>query len=190
MRNNLGRVFSDRSLQEAAITKKLAEIDPRLRWEVGPYDPERSFFAFSPNLNLDLLPLTEALTRVAPELPAWMFLSSKPRKRWKSQVIEITDANDRIVRYDINKWRYYLTSFNGGEFFDVNLIPYGCEGMPLDDLRHVASLFVEFELEERMFVEFIDRTNIILPSELKEFADKAENLHDQIQQQLAKRVRH
>lgn len=80
-----------------------------------------------------------------------------------------------------------LTSFNEGEFFDVNLVPYGCEENPAEDLQYVAILFVEFELGERMFMEFVDRTNIVLASELNVFANTIENLHDQILQELSKK---
>lgn len=102
-------------------------------------------------------------------------------------MIEIKDAEGGVVRYSIDTWAYYLTSFNEGEFFDVNLVPYGCEERPPEDLQYVANLFVEFELGERMFIEFVDRTNIVLPSELNVFANKIENLHDQILQELSKK---
>jgi hypothetical protein len=49
---------------------------------------------------------------------------------------------------------------------------------------------VEFELGERLFIEFIDRTNIVLPSELNVFANRIEHLHDQILQELAKQTHH
>lgn len=189
LRNNLDGAFADEAVQRM-LTNKLAAIDPRIRWEVGPYNAERSFFAFSPNLKRELLPLTEALAKEAPEIPGWMFLSSKPRKQWKARVIEIKNAEGKVDRYNIDTWAYYLTSFNDGEFFDVNLVPYGCEESPLDDLQYVASLFVEFELGERMFIEFVDRTNIVLPSELSVFANKIENLHDQVLHELSKRARH
>lgn len=189
LRSNLEHVFVDEAVQRT-LTDKLAEINPRVRWEVGPYDAGRSFLAFSPSLDIQLLPLTETLAKAAPDMPGWIFLSSKPRKQWKSRVIEIEDAEGQFVRYSIDPWAYYLTRFNDGEFFDVNLVPYGCEGRPLDDLQYVASLFVEFELGERMFIEFIDRTNIVLPSELKVFANKIEHLHGQVLQELSDKVRH
>src|SRR5690606_1156759 len=109
LRSHLDRVFFDEAVQRI-LTNKLAEIDPRIRWEVGPYDAHRSFFAFSPNLDLKLLPLTEALARAAPEIPGWIFLSSKPRKQWTSRVIEIKDAEGGVARYNIDTWAYYLTS--------------------------------------------------------------------------------
>jgi hypothetical protein len=189
LRCNLDRVFSDERIQRT-LSEKLAEIHPAIRWEFGPYEDEKSFFAFSPNLDIKLLVLTERLVDAAPTIPHWVFLSSKPRKKWQSRSIEVRDNQGKVIQYNLDAWLYYLTSFNDGEFFDVNLVPYGYEDRPLDELKYVASLLVEFELGERMFIEFVDRINIVLPSELQEFGNKIENFHDQLVQELARNKRH
>ena len=186
---NLQRLFHDESVQKT-LTEKLAQVHPGVRWEVGPFKDGKSFFAFSPNLDAKLLAVTEALAKRAPEVPGWVFLPAKPRKMWMSRSIEIADSKGRLVQYSFEHWLYYLTSFNDGEFFDVNLVPCGYENLPRDELQYAGSLFVEFELGERIFMEFIDRVNIVLPSELDEFGNKIEHLHDQIMQQLEKNVRH
>jgi len=55
---------------------------------------------------------------------------------------------------------------------------------------YTASLFVEFELGERIFVEFVDRTNIVMPADLDAFGNKVENLYDQLMEEIAKKTRH
>jgi hypothetical protein len=184
----LDRLFHDETAQKM-LTEKLAQVHPGIRWEVGPFQEGKSFFVFSPNLDVKLLPATETLARSAPEVPGWVFLPAKPRKMWTSRSIEIAEGKGEVVRYNFDRWLYYLTSFKDGEFFDVNLVPCGYEDKPLDDLQYAGSLFVEFELGERMFMEFVDRINIVPPSELAEFGNKIEHLHDQIMQQLEKKVR-
>lgn len=186
---NLDGVFEDEEIQRA-VSKRLATIDPAIRWEAGPYDDEHAFFAFSPNLDIKLLPLTEQLAQAAPVVPGWVFLSSKPRKKWQTRTIRIRDSKDQVIQYNFDQWLFYLTSFKDGEFFDANLVPCGYEDKPLDDLKYAASLFVEFELGERMFMEFVDRTNIVLPADLKEFGNKIEHLHGQLLQEIAKKPRH
>lgn len=79
LRPNLDRLFVDEVAQKAT-SERLARIDPAVRWEAGPVDERSNFFAFSPNLDPELLPLTEALASVAPDVPGWTFLSAKPRK--------------------------------------------------------------------------------------------------------------
>lgn len=72
----------------------------------------------------------------------------------------------------------------------MNLVPYGHEDRPVDERKYVASLLVEFELGERMFMEFVDRINIVPPAELQAFGNKIENLHDQLVQEIARNKRH
>lgn len=60
----------------------------------------------------------------------------------------------------------------------------------MDELEYARSLFVEFELGERMFIEFVDRINMVLPSQLTAFGNRIEHLHDQIVQELDKNIRH
>nr|WP_324259249.1 hypothetical protein [Cellvibrio fontiphilus] len=175
---NIDRIFSDFNFQEE-ISKKLSVINPNIRWEAGPWESGENFFAVSPNLDVNNFSLTKLLTECAPNVVGWFFLSSKPRKRWSSRVIKIKSGN-KFIEYNIDSWRYYLTSFNDGEFFDVNLIPYGHEDIPIDDLEYIGSMFVEFELGEEIYMELIDQINIVLPSNLEVSVNKPEFLYPQI----------
>src|SRR5690606_27660378 len=120
---NIERLFSDADAQ-SELTERLNAINPKLRWEVGPSGHSESFLALSPNLSFELLEITKNLVKQAPNIPGWVFLPSKPRKNWSSRVIEI-GCGSGTTRYVLDQWRYYLTKFNDGEFFDVNLVPYG-----------------------------------------------------------------
>jgi hypothetical protein len=175
---NLEHVFSNEKTQ-SAISQKLASIDSNIRWEVGPLDQHTNFFAFSPNFDIANIPLTIKLAECAPSLDHWVFLPSKPRKNWTSRAIMIK-TDGAFVEYDLNNWLYYLTSFNDGDFFDINLVPCGYENKPIDELEYVGSLFCEFELGEKLFIELVDRVNIILPSQLEFFGNKVENLYEQL----------
>ncbi|MCW8879395.1 MAG: hypothetical protein OQJ89_01545 [Kangiellaceae bacterium] len=178
LEQNLSQIFEDTEIQHE-VSKRLAEIDPKLRWEVGPWKDSECFFAFSPSLNRDLLTLTEKLAANAPETQGWTFLPSKPRKNWKRRNIKTTfDGQKEEVNFD--NWRYYLLSFNDGEFFDVNLIPPKDCNKPVELLEHFGDLFVQFELGEKMFMDLIDRVNIIDPSECEEETYNVEDLFDHI----------
>jgi hypothetical protein len=184
---SLGRVIKDKDAQKA-LSVNLAKFSPSIRWEVGPYDDERSFFAFSPNLDPDLLPLTEALANSAPAVQGWVFLAARPRKRWHSRSIRMTSNNGTSARYELDNWLYYLTSFKNGEFFDVNLVPFGTEASK-PELQRLGELLVQSELGERIFIEFVDRVNIVSPEKLKHYGNKIDHLHDQLVQQLSEHTR-
>lgn len=178
---NVEKLFSDASAQ-SELTRRLEAINPKLKWEVGPWENDENFLAFSPNLSFELLEITQDLVKQAPAIPGWVFLPSKPKKKWSSRVIEINCAGGE-VGYVLDAWRYYLTKFNDGEFFDVNLIPYGHEQQAVDDLEYIGSLLVESELGEELFMDLVDRVNIVLPSSLKHATATNEltSMFDQIQ---------
>lgn len=176
---DIDKIFENFDFQDA-VTKRLKAINPDIRWEAGPWDGEKNFFAFSPNLNRSNFELTALLRGSAPSIPGWVFLASKPRKKWNSRVIKIRNNEGVTTEYNIDEWSYYLTSFNDGEFFDVNLIPHGDESVSIDDLEYIGSLFVEFELGEEVYMELIDRVNIVLPPYLSVPTNKLENLYPQI----------
>jgi len=178
LNQNIERLFSDADAQ-SELTERVNAINEKLRWEIGPWGQGESFLALSPNLNVELLEITKNLVKQAPNIPGWVFLPSKPRKNWSSRVIEIGSGSG-TMRYVLDQWRYYLTKFNDGEFFDVNLIPYGYEQHPLDDLEYVGSLLVEFELGEELFMNLVDQINIVLPSSVTHTTNELACLFDQI----------
>ena len=185
---HLGEVFEDSAVQ-TELSIRLEAIYPDIRWEVGPFDDERSFFAFSPNNRVKALSLTTELAERAPSVAGWVFLSARPRKRWQSRCITFKESDGTQQRFEMDDWLYSLTSFNDGEFFDVNLVPLGTTANG-DELERAAHMLVEFELGERLFLEFVDRVNIITRGELTHAGDQISNLHDHLLQLLAKHQRH
>ncbi|HEV7280897.1 MAG TPA: hypothetical protein VGN57_11900 [Pirellulaceae bacterium] len=85
------RVFADESKSLAAsldgpeaqlfaerIQERLAQIDSRLCWEIGPGaagKPHR--LVITPETDMDLRPLTQTLLERAPEIPGWEFYSHR-----------------------------------------------------------------------------------------------------------------
>jgi len=103
----------------------------------------------------------------------------KTKKRWSKRNVKIR-TQGQITEINFDNWRYYITSFNDGEFFDVNLIPDSECSLGSEDLSYAADLFVEFELGEELYIEAIDRVNLISPSELKSETDDVEHLNEHV----------
>jgi hypothetical protein len=185
---HLGEVFDDSAVQ-TELSVRLEAIYPDIRWEVGPYDDEQSFFAFSPNNRVKALSLTAELAERAPAVAGWVFLSARPRKRWDSRCIIFKQSDGTQRRFEMDEWLYSLTSFKDGEFFDVNLVAVGTTATG-DELERAAHMLVEFELGERLFLEFIDRVNIIARHALPHSGDQISRLHDHVLLLLAKHQRH
>lgn len=178
LQQNIAKLPHDSGVQKE-LSKKLSEINPELRWEIGPGDRAEYFLAFSPALKEELLDITRMLVRKAPAIDGWELLPAKPKKRWASRRIRTVSRGERR-EYGFDGWRYYLTSFNNREFFDVNIIPVGYEEEPTGDLQYAASLIVESELGEELFIDAIDQVNLVRASELKTDTDSIRDLYDHI----------
>jgi hypothetical protein len=169
----LPKVFEDRKVQ-LELEKKLQEIDPRIKWEAGPYGDTDAYLAFSPNFHSDLLPVTEELANAMPVVPGWQFFGAKPRKTWSVRKVRFKD-----VEYFFNDWRYRLVMFKGGEFFDVELFTF-------DDKIDEASraglgvFLVSSELGEKLFMRAIDRVNVSVWPQSGESTIPIASLCDQV----------
>lgn len=178
LQQNIAKLPHDSEAQRD-LSKRLSELNPELRWEIGPGERAEHFLAFSPALKRELLDYTRMLVREAPEIDGWEFLSAKPKKRWTNRKIRIISGG-RCAEYRFVGWKYYLTSFNDGEFFDVNVVPVGYEQEAKSDLEYAASLIVESKLGEELFIDAVDRVNIVLPKELKQPTDSISDLYKHI----------
>jgi hypothetical protein len=174
---------------QAALSQKLASFDPKLRWETGPSENETRFLAFSPGLDVQLLPVTEKLASAAPEVPGWLFLPAKPRKHWRSRAFTLNDSGKQPAHYNLDGWKYYLVAFKGGEFFDVNLIPSATDASELE-LQRLGDFLVQSELGEKIFLEFVDRVNILRVGETEHPGNNIEYLYDQLLEQITKHTHH
>lgn len=185
---HLDRLFEDPGLQKE-LSKRLSELSPDLRWEIGPDQDSGRFFAFSPNLNRDRLKVTEYLAAAAPQVPGWHFFSARPRKKWVRREIRMKGQGDKVESFPLDQWIYTLTSFQDGAFFDVNLVPIGTDASDAK-LQMLGEMLVQSELGERLFLEFIDRVNIVDSGSLAHSGDSIVHLHDHITEELKKHPRH
>lgn len=175
---NLTHIYSDKNIQ-SELSKQLKKLNPDILWEIGPGLNAANFFAFSPNLDEELLSFTKLLVSEAPNIPDWEFLPAKPRKRWKRRNIKI-NCNNKIQTFNFDNCRYTLTSFNNGEFFDVNLIPDFEQEISISDIEFASELFVEFELGEELYLKLIDKVNILSDKQNGSTGNDVEDLYDHL----------
>jgi hypothetical protein len=164
---------------QRALSEKLEQLHPGLRWEIGPGIEKESFLAISPNLKPEALQVTRQIANQAPAIPNWEILPAKPRKRWKTRSLRIRGI-DSAREYNFESWRYYLTSFNDDEFFDVHVVPIGYEEEEKSQLQYVADLIVEFELGEELFMDKIDKVHVAYSRNLERETDTIGDLYDHI----------
>jgi hypothetical protein len=149
----LSNIFDDHDVQ-LELGRRLAHIDPRIRWEAGPYGDVDLFFAFSLNFCDDLLPVTETLAMTMPAIEGWQFLGAKPKKRWLARKLIF-----RGDEYLFDDWRYRLVSFNSGEFFDVEFFTFD-GGIAEQACADLGTFLASSELGEKLFMRAIDRVSV------------------------------
>jgi hypothetical protein len=183
----LDRIFDDAAVQ-SLVSSRLRAVSPRVKWEAGPWNDGRSFFAVSPNMNIDVVPIADQIVKFAPTVPGWVFLPAKPRKFWQ-RVVRFNASDGTQRAYDLSDWKYWLTSFNDGEFFDVNLVPGRAE-IPDSELQRLGELLAASELGEGVFLSQVGRVNILSRDDRSTETTSIEHLHAQFMEQLEGRSRH
>lgn len=178
LKNNIEKLFTEKSIQ-IELTRRLKEIHPSLQWEAGPGINTHKFLAFSPNYDFDAVGYANELVESAPEIEGWEFLSGKPRKYWTKRQVKIKLAQE-LVFFDFDRWEYYLTSFNDGEFFDVNFVPVGSELKSNFEIEFGGQFLAQSELGERLYMDVIDRVNIVDPKDLTVETNPIGDLYEQI----------
>lgn len=170
----LPRLFDEREVQDE-LTDRLAEIDPRLRWEIGPFGDGAAFLAFSPNGYPDLLPVSEALAGAMPPVDGWRFFGAKPRKQWSVRKVAAGGAE-----YFFDGWRYRLVSFKGGEFFDIEFFTFDEAVEASGRGRWLGEFLASSELGEKLFMRAVDRVEVYVRPGAGETSIPVASLYEQI----------
>jgi hypothetical protein len=90
-------------------------IDEQMNWEIGPYALPDDTFVLSPTVR-ENLPKARAAVAAAPKVPGWVFLPAKPPKVLDTLAFTIDDS-----KVNADEWRYRMTSYNKGEFVDIEI---------------------------------------------------------------------
>jgi hypothetical protein len=151
---------------------RLAKIQPRLRWEIGPYhDPDRTLVV-SPGVR-ENIPLAEAVVAAAPAVPGWHFLPVKPPKELTRLVMDLPGVEGAEV--DADNWSYRLTSYNQMEFFDIEVFASNPVPIKDTDLELLTRRLIESMVGERLYLERFGYVTVhrlpatITPEELTAF---------------------
>lgn len=168
---------------DSHFSEKVRELDENIGWEIGPYNAPKKTFVLSPII-LENLAFTKNAISLAPELEDWIFLPSKPRKALKN--LNFTRGHTEV---DGSNWLYRLTSFNEGEFVDIEIFIREKESPPENEISHFSELIVESLVGEELRLERIGniKTEVIPNAMNEEKLDHytpIKHLYDHLQQVL------
>ena len=146
---------------DSEFTKRVRAIEPKLNWEIGPYfDPEFAL-VISPSIR-ENIELAKEVIRAAPQIAGWHFLPAKPPKRMTRLIMALPFRPD--VEICGEEWSYRLTSYNNGEFFDIEIFTDALGSMLQEDLTVLTHCLIEALIGEFVYLERIGAVTVYRPT--------------------------
>jgi hypothetical protein len=144
----------DREL--SPLIKAIAED---MNWEIGPYNHPDKTFVLSPTIR-ENLSLSRAAIALAPNIRGWVFVPAKPAK----DLLTLSFEADGF-KVNANEWRYRMTSYNDGEFVDIELFFEQSSSPPASHEHMFCELVVEALLGEELR---LDRVGYLKPTSVQD----------------------
>jgi hypothetical protein len=139
---------------DAELSARVKRIARGASWEIGPYSPPDNALVLSPGTRKELSAVKAAVAR-APRIDGWRFIACKPPKDLLSLTFELAN-----VSTNADSWVYRMTSYNGGEFADLEIFFGASDAPPPGKEATLCELVVEAILGEEIR---LDRIGVITP---------------------------
>jgi hypothetical protein len=143
----------------AELDRRIRQLSPDFRWEIGPFLDGMSFLAISPNGSRDNLLRTRAIVEAAPAIPGWRFLPAKPPKDDKRFGF---DWNG--VSIDTTKWHYMLVRWENPIQYGVTWIPDSMTHLGDISLDALAWFILDSEIGEEAAISLFEFSEIVKTS--------------------------
>jgi hypothetical protein len=135
------------------LSPRMRQVAKGLGWEMGPYSLPNHTLVLSPG-SRELAALCRTLIGLAPKVDGWRFLAGKPAKDLISICFEIAG-----LQVCADGWFYRLTSYNKGEFVDIDLLYQASDAPPLGKEAVFCELVIEALVGEMTALERVGYVN-------------------------------
>lgn len=139
---------------------KIRQAFPEIGWEVGPGVKKRNFLAFTLNGEPSNLDLVTDILRNAPTMPHWEFRAGRPRRDYDGRLIFRNDCGQQVA-IDLQDWRYVLTEFDNGQFFDIGVSTKQQLRLDSRAKQQVLRTAVQAALGELDALRYVDRIGFV-----------------------------
>ncbi|MEZ0300212.1 MAG: hypothetical protein ACAI35_27465 [Candidatus Methylacidiphilales bacterium] len=139
----------------AMLHESISEVQ---HWEIGPGIRKQAALSFQ-LVKLENIPIIQAFVDMSPAevLANWEINAGRPPKIW-SGTFEFQD----LFTLDTNMWRYVLTSYQDGAFYDIEINASSWPAaMTSEERLSAAWLALEFYLGERVLLEKIGHVEVL-----------------------------
>ena len=139
---------------DTELSSRVERIAPGTNWEIGPYALPDDALVLSPGSREQLAVVKAAVAR-APQMSGWHFIACKPPKDVLSLTFELGN-----VSTNADAWVYRMTSYNEGEFVDLEIFFEPSVAPPRGKEAVLCELVAEALLGEELR---LDRVGTISP---------------------------
>ena len=126
------------------VSPRVEAIAREMTWEMGPYCDPHDAMVLSPTTR-ENIPIAKRAVALAPTLDGWCFLPARPPKELLS--LEFVVDGESV---NADTWRYRLTSYNRGEFVDIEILFDRANAPPTEQDVTFCELVVEALIGEEM----------------------------------------
>ena len=142
------------------MQSKFRQSFPEIGWEVGPGMKKPNFLAFTLNGEPNNLDLVTSILQKAPTTPLWEFRAGRPRRDYDGQLIFRNESGQKVT-IDLKDWRYVLTEFENGQFFDIGVATKQKLRFDSRAKQQVLRTAVQAVLGELDTLRYVDRINFV-----------------------------
>lgn len=149
------------------LSPRVQSILEDARWELGPYAHPENALVLSPRTRQGIAPIKEAVAR-APLLAGWRFFACKPPKALRSLEFRFRGATTIA-----DSWACRITSYNDGEFVDLEIFYEATAAPPEGSELALCELVVEALVGEEVR---LDRIGIVTPAKAEDVRSVSDSI--------------
>ena len=128
-------------------------------WDIGLDEHHNWFFTISPNIDPDLLEISQQIMSDAPAHLDWQFNASRPAKNW-ARTFSVYNNEMDLIHIDASSWFYIAFEENDGKIelvFEANNIAHLDE----ETAEQAVNLFLINEIGEYPLIVHISTVTIV-----------------------------
>lgn len=143
------------------LDSRLAHLNSKLSWEIGPGSSEPWQLIISPNLDTGLRQTAMDIISHAPVLEGWEFYPARRPKEWDYKFcIERTGREAELIELDATGWGFVLLEYPDGKH-EVLLQANNLPELDGDERWQAAAIVLESILGEEVLMNTIDEFELL-----------------------------
>jgi hypothetical protein len=145
------------------IDARLDDVHPRLGWELGPTEGREMFFAVSPSLDPELLPVAREVVAGAYQSDLWQFVVGRQRRPWDIMLEIQWDAVLGLPgeMLSLKDWKFATRGGARGRKSTIVFLAPSATSMDPEQRREAAEIVAQGLLGEIVLLEQVKSVELV-----------------------------